>query len=103
MGPLLLCIFINDFPPSVKRANVVVYADDATLYFSSTTISELRNTLQLELDMAVKWMKMNKLVLNTTKTKCTVFNNMNVHHLSLGGPLVEQVSRVNLLGVRLDH
>lgn len=70
MGPLLFSLFINDFPLSVKKANVVMYTEDAILYYSSTTISELRGTLQEELD------KMNKLVLNTTKTKCTVFNNV---------------------------
>lgn len=47
MGPLLFSIFINDFLLSLKKANVLMYADDAALYSSSTAISELRGTLQV--------------------------------------------------------
>lgn len=108
MGPLFFSIFINDLPLSVKKAKIVMYADDVTLYSSSATITELSDTLQDELNFAVEWMKMNKLVLNKSKTKSIVFNKgvksaTNELHLSLEGTVVEQVSRVKLLGIRLDQ
>lgn len=43
----------------MTKANVITYADDATLFSSSTTVSELR----VEVDRAVKWMETHKLVL----------------------------------------
>lgn len=42
----------------MTKAKVLRYADDATLYSSSTTVSELR-----VVDIAVKWMETRKLVL----------------------------------------
>lgn len=74
-----------------------------TLFSSSPSISELSSTLQEEFNLAVRWVKINKLVLN--KTKCIVFSNRyvqqgtNALHLSLAGALMEQVPKVKLLGM----
>lgn len=43
----------------MTEAKVLTYADDAALYSSSTTVSELR----VEVDRGVKWMETHKLVL----------------------------------------
>ncbi len=108
LGSLLFSIFINDLPCTVRKADVVMYADDATLFCASPMLGELNANLQLELHTIINWVKMNKLVLNIAKTKCIVFGSRNVKanatalSLSIDGILVEQVTKTTLLGVKLD-
>ena len=45
LGPLLFSIFINDLPYVVKNADVVMYADDCTLFCASPTSVELCENL----------------------------------------------------------
>ena len=40
LGPLLLILFVNDLPRCLKSCNVVLYADDTVIYYSSSTISD---------------------------------------------------------------
>lgn len=75
LGPLLFSIFINDFPHVFRKASVVMYADDATLFTAASRLPELNENLQHELNTVVDWVKKNKLVLNISKTKCMIFCN----------------------------
>ena len=109
LGPLLFSIFINYFPSVIRNANVVMYADDSTLFTSSHTLVELRENLILELQNIINWVRMNKLVLNIAKTKCIVFGNRNTLNnasaitLSIDDIPIEQVTKTKLLGVKLDN
>ena len=53
-----------------------MYADDSTLYMSSSTACEITATLnkelQLVLEWVLEWVARNKLVLNFSKTKINV-------------------------------
>lgn len=66
-GTVLFSIFINGFLRAVKKARIVMYANNATLVSSSSTISALNRNLQDELNMVVQWVATYKLVRNTTK------------------------------------
>ena len=50
-----------------------MYADDSTIYMSATTATEMTATLNKELQLVSEWMAMNKLALDISKTKSTVF------------------------------
>lgn len=84
---------------------VLLFTDDTTIHFAWTSISELRNTLQSELQLLVDWICENRLVLNVAKTKSILFraghatNSDNQLCLSLKGSDIEQVQEANLLGV----
>ena len=67
LGPHLFSVFINDLPYAVKKADVVMCADDVTLFCASSMLAELSENLQLELHTITNWVKMNKLVLNILK------------------------------------
>ena len=84
-----------------------MYADDSTLYTSSTTGSEIPETLK-DLQLFSEWVARNKLVLNISKTKSIVFGskhslnpkpqlNLVINHV-----VIEQVEMTKLLGVTLD-
>ena len=109
LGPLLFSIFINDLPFAVKNADLIMYADDSTLFYASPTSAELKQNLQVELNNITTWVRMNKLVLNISKTKSIVFGsrhalaNATALDLLVDDTSVEQVTKVKLLGVKLDN
>lgn len=73
--------------------------ENVTLYCSSTTISELRSTLQVELDMAVEWVKMNKLVpkLNALYSTMCIQPGTSALHLLLQATTVPLLILIILL------
>lgn len=55
LGPLLFSIFTNDLPLSIKNSNMVMYADDTTLYSNSSNKLELAPILNQDLERVSDW------------------------------------------------
>ncbi len=108
LGPLLFSIFANDLPLVLKCAWTVTYADDTTLYLPATSIEKLSVDLSEQLQLVVKWVCNNKMILNLTKTKSIVFeSNSKLKlkpqlNLSVKSVPIEQVEETRLLGGMLD-
>ena len=51
LGPLLFILYVNDLPSYIKKCKVTMYADDTVLYFSSSTLSELEENLNADLEI----------------------------------------------------
>ncbi len=49
LGPLLFSIFISDLPYVVDKENIVMYADDSTMFSAVHTLTELQENLSDEL------------------------------------------------------
>ena len=62
LGPLLFLIYINDLPSVSDLLNMLMYADDTTLYCNITEVDEL--TINNELQKNTDWLSSNKLSLN---------------------------------------
>lgn len=85
-----------------------MHADDSTIYTPESTTEDLSSALNKELQFVVEWVTNNKLVLNVSKTKSTVFGSK---HLLMNEPklklyvkdmAVEQVQETKLLGIIVD-
>ena len=106
--PLLFLIYINDLPYSSSLFGFVMYADDTTLYCSIDKLnSNNRNDIINEhLDKVGAWMKSNKLVPNSRKTKYMLFHKHNkvVSNLDLiiNGSTIDQVSTFKFLGLHIN-
>ena len=74
LGPLLFLIYINDLPYASKLFDMLMYADDTTLYcnIDQTTNSQILNH---ELGNIYDWLSANKLSLNTAKTKFMILQS----------------------------
>ena len=73
LGPLLFLIYINDLPMVSDVFNMLMYADDNTLYCNiDQNVSE--EVINNELTKVSQWLAANKLSINVTKTKYMVFH-----------------------------
>ena len=52
-----------------------MYADDATLYKSSKSLSEINELLQNDISKIDTWSKNNNMILNPKKTTCMVIES----------------------------
>jgi len=87
-----------------------MYADDSTLHTVGKTVSSISEDLQSEMNKVVSWCDENKMVINTSKTKCMLIttkqkeSHLNDDKLEIlvNGEGLEQVRQEKLLGVTLD-
>ena len=75
LGPLLFLIYINDLPKALKKLDVIMFADDTNLFYSSPSISDLYESMNTDLENLNIWFKVNKLSLNIKKTKYILFHS----------------------------
>lgn len=67
LGPLLFILFVNDLPQCLKSCNVMLYADDTVIYYSSSMISDVESKLNADLANITDWFNSNFLTLNFEK------------------------------------
>ena len=105
LGPLLFLTYINDLPRASKF-KTYLFADDACLSMSSTSMTDLQVQANQELDKISDWMSRNKLCLNYEKT---VFFTLTKRKLStkltlmIDNNLIKEVAKTKYLGVIVDN
>jgi len=107
LGPLLFKVFLNDITKLVLKGRLNLYADDANVIYSATTLDSLFNGMQEDLLQLFNWYKSNGLSLNLTKTRYMLFSpkplsNVN-YALIANGINIQRASSVKSLGLHLDE
>ena len=101
LGPLCFNLFINDLPLAVV-AHTVLFADDAAFVVTASTLAELYSKIeQLFLDITA-YLKRNRLVANSTKSKLMMFSSRPTHDLRdfvFAGEIIEWVKEFRYLGL----
>lgn len=75
LGPILFIIYINDFIKASQTFNFLIHVDDTTLSSTRDSFSTCENignvecAIDTELNKTSKWLKLNKLSLNISKTE----------------------------------
>ena len=108
LGPLLFSLYINDITSSIKKSNIILYADDTAIFCRSSNIDSLQKTLTEDMESVSEWLKNNKLTLNVGKTKSVIFGTPHMLRsqpkmvIEQDGQIIEQVSEFKYLGILLD-
>ena len=100
-------MYINDLPSCINFSNVIMYADDTVIFFSSAQLMEVELKLNMELTSLSEWLCGNKLLLNLKKTEFMVFGTQQRLHrqgiegidIALGGESVKHCDAFKYLGV----
>lgn len=111
LGPLLFIIYINDLCVSTAEFDFISYADDTTLFLSfnmsETELATTAECLMNNLEKVNDWLKLNKLSLNISKTKCMVFHTpqkrVQKPEISICNESIEYVSDFNFLGIVINE
>ena len=72
LGPLLFVIFFNDFKDHMRNSQVLQYADDTVIWYSSSDAHEIENVLNAEMKRIGTYCKENELLLNLKKGKTEI-------------------------------
>ena len=107
IGPLLFNIFINDIIESSAKFSFVLYADDTTLNSRldnfGTNPVDIQKSIIIELQNILKWLDVNELCLNVSKSKFMLFHMpqkvVPCLSFSLTGLEIEHVYNFNFLGL----
>ena len=106
LGPLLFLLYNNDLYLHLEHTQVILFADDTTLYMSHRNLNYLRWCLEQDMANISDWFLANKLTLNINKSSCVLFKkNKNKILLSIKineNPL-PQCPYIKFLGIWLDE
>ena len=107
LGPLLFSLYVNDIPNILEKANVIMYADDTTLFYSHDNINNVYEILNYNLAKIDKWLMANYLTLNVDKTNYILITNKRLpniheHSIAIRDKVVERKSKITFLGVTID-
>ena len=108
LGPLLFIIYINDLPKISSSAKFILYADDANIFVSGSTMAEVEQQIRELAPLLVSWVDANGLKLNLKKTNYMIFSNIKSttgSHFSLfvNNTLIVRQSEAKFLGVIIDE
>lgn len=102
LGPVLFILLTNDMPQYLgTHCTALMYADDATLLVSDSSLNNLIINAYIALHMAYQYCNENDLVVNTDKTKQLVFERRNVEIPAL--PDVRLETHTKFLGMIVDN
>ena len=83
------------------------YADDSTLSSSSKSISNLIRVLETESDVAISWLKVNRMIANPKKIHSIILSKditgNNGLEIKIDDKLIKSESSVKLLGIVIDE
>ena len=105
LGPLIFLLFNNDLHRIIRNSNVILFADDTTLYLTNHSISHIKESLEQDLKLLQDWFRAKKLTLNLSKTQCMLFKakkNCPLISLNINNTLIEQQKHAKFLGLILD-
>jgi len=111
LGPLLFFIYINDLPLNNESTNTDLFADDATMYTSSSDTEVIQMRLNSDLIRVQNWAQQNRMVINEGKTKCMILGTSQKLHksgnpelsLAINNHRLENVKHEKLVGVSIDN
>ena len=75
LGPLLFLIYVNDLPSCQLASEIILYADDTVIYYSSTDLFDLENKLNSDLATVSIWFSSNLLTPNISKCNFVTFDS----------------------------
>jgi len=75
LGPLVFLFYVNDLPSCQLASEIIIYADDNIIYYSSTNLFDLERKLNSDLATIFFWFTSYLLTLTISKCNFVIFGN----------------------------
>jgi hypothetical protein len=104
LGPVLFNVFIHDLYYKINICNLYNYADDNTLFYSSSNLSILLDAMKHDAEVAVNWFNNNGMRANPEKFQLIVSHRQCKQEVKLNvcGVDLKSTRNVKLLGITFD-
>ena len=73
LGPLLFLLYISDLNSVLNKAIMIHFFDEAHSSYASEKLSRIEFVMNCELKELAKWLRSNKLSLNSGKSELAIF------------------------------
>ena len=108
LGPVLFLLYINDIQYCSKFVSIILSADGTNILYSDVCLKTLNETIQVEMNIITDWLNVNKLSINTAKTKLILFRSKNKKprcdlRISINSVTIKQVKKTTFLGIVIDE
>lgn len=108
LGPLLFILYINDIELNCENCNINLFADDTLISVSDINLESAIIKINNNLHTISEWLKINKLKLNTDKTKAMIIGHRTIPidlntDIKIENVKLECVSQFKYLGVIIDN
>ena len=104
LGPLLFIIYMNDIINDIE-SDILIFADDTSLFASGTDPAQTAEQLNRDLAKISSWGKKWKVAFNAKKSKDIIFSNKYLNNsppLCFDDNFIDRVNRHKHLGVNLS-
>ena len=108
LGPLLFLIYINDFRLCLDKTNCGHFADDTFIMYNNKKLKSIETIVNTELKQVSPQLTLNKLSLNSDKTKLSFFHSQrhslsyDVISIKFSGKKLYPVDNIKYLGMYID-
>ena len=108
LGPLLFLIYVNDIAAALPSHKLRLFADDSNIFVSDINPRSLKNQMISVLKNMDVWFRANKLTINISKTKYSIFVKQNqeipniLNSIVVNGTKISRVPDSKYLGLVLD-
>lgn len=108
LGPLLFLIYINSLLEMRGEGQFIGFADDTVVIYEGESWSHLEERVKIDFVKIYKWLQLNKLTLNQSKTKYLPFTSgksgaEDLENLHINEELViPKADSVKYLGIEID-
>jgi hypothetical protein len=107
LGPLLFLIFINDMSMLPLNGKLVLFADDASLFYPAVNIQQISSKIDEDMIIINRYLVGNKLMLNASKSELIVFRTINKRiptlSITINGSIITASKCVKYLGIILHE
>lgn len=97
LGPILFLIFINDYHLTLNdHTKSCLFADDTELSIHGDNQNSLNNNTKCSINKTINWFNINKLTINSSKTKCIKFFHNHDQDISIKNTQIEVIHSQNI-------
>ena len=79
LGPLLFIVYMNDIANEIE-SDILIFADDTSLFATGTDPSETAAQINRDLHKISDWSKKWKVTFNAKKSKDVIFSNKTLNN-----------------------